>query len=264
MSHYDEEFDVEWFVLMEHMPSRDLVRFDEASGLELEVAKHVLEAQSDPEGKSEWAAFFGGERQSIYGGFDLEMETQEVLWDDEMKLDDAIYKFREELRGDSVISSLHRLRVPFRVLVMQYHGDGYMNCPSLDIHIAESVELLRSLPPEPTQVIRKRDDGIQIIGRFMGVPEEDNGFIAEADEEFPGCSIGEWESILGRELTKREETALNMCVPYIPRPTEAGFERAMDVGMARLDCAERVCDELGVDLYSYREDVDEDLKRSWG
>lgn len=228
MSHYDAEAEVSWAVLTEWKPDREMVTADEASLFEKRVSGRVFEAQTNPNRRIQWAAFFSGLQDSILTGFSIGSETMTVYEDETSGVDDCYWDFKQEIENDDIISSLYRLNVPCRVLIVKSHSDDDMQYPYLSFQVFSSVELADSVPPEPIDVIATREDGYEVLSDL-------DSFIGQSNRS---VSLLEWVRFLERDLSNREEVILQYALPYTPEKSEEAFDEAISIGEERLQMAE--------------------------
>lgn len=239
MSHYDDEVEVSWAVLTEWRPDDAMVTFDESSLFEKRVAGNVFEAQSNPNRRIQWAAFFAGVQESILNGFTVEQRTEIVVEDASVGVDDCYWEFKRAIDNDDVVSSLYRLNVPFRVLIEKSHSEGDMKYPQVSFQLFAEESYLDVVPPEPLGVIANREDGEEILA-------EVNSFVGRASRS---VSLLEWARFLDRELTTREEIILQYALPYTPEKSQEAFEEAVEIGLERLTYAEQLSEVGEVELF---------------
>lgn len=239
MSHYDDEAEVSWAVLTEWKPDREMVTADEASLFEKRVSGNVFEAQTNPNRRIQWAAFFSTLQESILTGFSIDSTTQTVFEDDSLGVDDCYWDFKQEIENDDIVSSLYRLNVPFRAFIVKSHSESDMQFPQVVFHLFSSSKQLERVPPEPLEVLLTREDGDDIVSDV-------NSFFTESTDS---VSLLEWVKFLERELSTREELLLQYAVPFTPEKSEEGFEEAIEVGENRLQRAEELSEVAGIEIF---------------
>lgn len=130
---------------------------------------------------------------------------------------------REKLEQDEVYKAMTDLRIPFDAFILEVSSNVY----SPRIQLSKDVELLDEFPYTNFSEIAE-EKGIEFVGEFLGIPDEDNGWFEDFDE-VNTYNLPHIEDCLEREVEIRDYICIQS-IPYYPQPTKDGIERAINVG----------------------------------